>query len=55
VTGIADHIDERGLKGVAVLFGRPGAGEGAEFVAIVVVIRKSAKLEKIPQTVAGEF
>ncbi len=52
---VADHIDVRGAKIDRVLFPRARPGERTQFVAIVMIIRESAELEKIPKPVMREL
>jgi len=51
VPGVADYIDLSGVEIVAVFLLSTRAGELTELITIVMVVRKGAEFEKIPETV----
>ena len=52
---IADDVDLVLGKFAAVFFLRPGAGKGAEFIPIVMVIGEGAEFKEMPDAVVAEF
>src|SRR3989442_353359 len=52
---IADDVDLVLGKFAAVFFLRPGAGKGAEFIPIVVIVGEGAEFKEMPDAVVTEF
>ena len=52
---VADDIDLGGGKFPSVFFFRARAGECAKLVAVVVIVRESAELEKVPDAIMTEL
>src|SRR6516162_8807670 len=52
---VADHVDLRSLKGLAVFLLRACASKRPELVAVVVIVREGAELEIMPDAVVLEF
>ncbi len=52
---ISDHVDLGWLELHPMLFACPCLGEEPELIAIVMIVRESAELEKVPDAVVLEF
>ena len=52
VPSISDDIDLSRIKAVAMRFPSALPGEGAQLVAIVMIVGESAEFEELPQAVA---
>ena len=53
--GVTDDIDVIGREGFTMESDGAGLGDGAEFVADVVIIGKSSKGEVVPDSVVSQF
>ena len=52
---VADDVDRRGLELESMLLPRALTGEGAELIAIVMIVGKGSEFKKLPETVVREF